>query len=96
MKSQNCQSDPDVGDKKFSDGRVRIHRDCHPVRLKFLPRVQESSRFFSRRFHVLLNFFTQLAQWHSGNRLESLGVGALQGPGGRAGVEPRGQALMMV
>jgi hypothetical protein len=88
MKPQNCQSDLDVGDKKFGDGRVRIHRNCHAVRLKFLPGVQESSRFFSRRFHILLNFFTQLAKWHNGNRQESLGVGALQGPGGRAGGEP--------
>jgi hypothetical protein len=43
-----------------------------------------------------VKFFTQLAERHNGNRLESLLVGALQRFGCCAGAKPRGQAFMMI
>jgi hypothetical protein len=71
---QDCQSDLDIGNKKLGDRRIHAQGNCHPVRLEFLPRVQECGRIFARRLHIFAQFFRQPPQRHYRNRLKYLRV----------------------
>lgn len=94
--AQNCQSDLDVRNKKFRNGRVHIHGNGDAVRFQLLPSIQERQMFLARRPHIFLQFRSHLFKRQQRDFVKSCIVRMFERFCGRRSAKSGGQALVMI